>query len=120
MKEVEVRETLKKYEQEHLMNFYEELTEIEKEDLLEQILGIDFEQVNRLYELTQKELEIKEDKIEPMEYVDKFKLPEEEKNRLQKIGEDIISKCGYAVAMMAGGQGTRLRTQWTKRNISFN
>ena len=107
-KEVKAKDIVKKYNQEQLLTFYNELSEKAKEELLDQILEIDFEKVNRLYETTKQELEIKEDKIEPMKYIDKLKLSEEEKERLEKIGANIISKGEYAVATMAGGQGTRL------------
>ena len=44
-----VLEKLKKYNQEHLLEFYNELNEEEKKDLLSQISKIDFEYIERLY-----------------------------------------------------------------------
>ena len=41
---------LKKYNQEQLLNFYNELTNDEKQKLLSQINSIDFDMVNTLYE----------------------------------------------------------------------
>ena len=41
---------LKKYNQEHLLNFYDELTEPEKETLLSQIHNIDFDKINIILE----------------------------------------------------------------------
>ena len=41
----EVKFILKKYNQEHLLYFYDELTQDEKEKLLNQILTIDFEKI---------------------------------------------------------------------------
>lgn len=49
-----VREILKKYNQEHLIQFYSELTESQKSDLLNQILEIDFEEILYLYEKSKK------------------------------------------------------------------
>lgn len=104
----EVKDKLKKYGQEHLIKFYDELSEEEKMNLLEQINKIDFEQVNKLYEDNKINSEFKDDRIEPMRYIDKDKLTEEEKEGYSKIGYKIISSGEYAVVTMAGGQGSRL------------
>ena len=104
----EIRETLKKYGQEHLIRFINELSEEEKNVLLNQIEKIDLEQISRLYEETKNGNKFEQDKIEPMAYVDKYKLSQEERNRLEEEGSKIIAKGEYAVATMAGGQGSRL------------
>ena len=61
-----------------------------------------------MYDNTKKEIEIKENKIEPLPYLDKEKLSEEQKEEFQRLGEEVIEKGEYAVVTMAGGQGTRL------------
>ena len=68
------KEILENYHQEQVLKFYEELTESEKENLLDQILKIDFEQILELYHQAQQQAELKNDKIEPISYVDKQKL----------------------------------------------
>ena len=103
-----VLNTLKKYGQEHILRNYENLTEEEKEKLLDQILTIDFNQIKELYESTKKEISFANDKIEPIEYVDKSALSSEELNKYNQLGEDAIKQGKYAVVTMAGGQGTRL------------
>ena len=52
----EAKFLLKKYNQEHLLNGYENLDENKKKMLLDQIFSIDFELINSLYENTKKEL----------------------------------------------------------------
>jgi len=47
-----VKPKLKKYGQEHLLKFYDNLDENKKEKLLEQIENIDFELINSLYDST--------------------------------------------------------------------
>ena len=42
---LKVKEILKKYNQEHLLEFYNELNNEEKETLVNQILTIDFDQI---------------------------------------------------------------------------
>jgi len=44
-------------------------------------------------------------------------MPEERIKEYINIGEQKVKEKKFAVAIMAGGQGSRLRTLWTKRNI---
>ena len=104
----ETIETLKQYGQEHIVKLLEKLNEEKKQELLEQIGHIDFHQMMELYENTKKEIEIKENKIEAIPYLDKAKLTNEQKSEFNKLGEEILKKGQYAVVTMAGGQGTRL------------
>ena len=99
---------LKIYNQEHIIKLLEKLDENQKQVLVEQISKIDFHQLKELYDNTKKEIEIKENKIEPLPYLDKKKLSEEQKEEFQRLGEAILEKGEYAVVTMAGGQGTRL------------
>lgn len=101
-------ETLKSYNQDHIIRLLEKLDERKKQELIEQIMKIDFQQIHELYENTKKEIEIKENKIEAIDYLDKSKLSEEQKERLDNLGSEIIKNGKYAVVTMAGGQGTRL------------
>ena len=100
--------SLKKYGQEHILRNYENLNEDEKEKMLNQILTIDLNQINDLYESTKKAVSFANDKIEPIDYVDKSSLTEEELKKYNQLGEDAIKQGKYAVVTMAGGQGTRL------------
>ena len=99
---------LKIYNQEHVIRLLERLDDRKKQELIEQIRKIDFQQLQELYENTKKEIEIKENKIEALSYVDKEKLQKPEKEELEELGEEILRKGEYAVVTMAGGQGTRL------------
>lgn len=69
-----VKELLKKYNQEHLLTFFDDLSTENKELLLNQILDIDFELMSKLYEDTKKEIDIDTNSIEPISYIDKSKL----------------------------------------------
>lgn len=104
----ETIETLKQYGQEHIVRLLEKLDEEKKQALVEQINHIDFHQMMELYENTKKEIEIKENKIEAIPYLDKAKLTDEQTSKFNKLGEEILKKGQYAVVTMAGGQGTRL------------
>ena len=102
------KEILKKYNQEHLLNGYEKLEENKKEELLDQILSIDFDLILSLYEKTKKPIDLGEGKVEPIEHTDKDKLTSEEMKHYYAKGAEIIKNGKYAVVTMAGGQGTRL------------
>lgn len=104
----EVKKILSKYGQEHLLVCYEKLSNEDKEKLLDQILSIDFDLMNELYEGTKKSIDMGNDEIAPIGYVDKSKLTEEEYNELDSLGANAIKAGKLAVLTMAGGQGTRL------------
>ncbi len=110
----EAEKVLQKYHQEHLLKSYENLNNQKKEELLREILTIDFEQVENLYKgIDNIQKNNAEKKIEPIEYVDGAKLTEEQINMYKQKGKEVLKSGKYAVIIMAGGQGTRLRTQWT-------
>ena len=93
---------LKKYNQEHLLQRYEKLNNDKKEYLLNQIFNIDFDQINRLFENTKKEIKIETEKIEPINYVSKEELAPEKKDRYFEIGANEIKNGKLAVVTMAG------------------
>ena len=104
----EIDKLLKQYNQIHISNLMHKLKENKKQELIDQISRIDFDQITRLYENTKKEIEIKESKIESISYLDKSKLTEQQKKELDELGKKVIENGQYAVVTMAGGQGTRL------------
>ena len=103
----EIKIKLSKYGQEHLLNFYSELSEKEQQELLEQIDNLDLEQITKLFETRNETANLK-DEITPIKFVDKLKLSSSEIEEYEKIGKDIIAKGKFAFVTMAGGQGTRL------------
>ena len=107
---LKAKEILKKYNQEHLLAFYDKLTQEKKEKLINQILNINFEQINKLYENTKKPIEKDEATIEPITYIDKNNISDEERKHYKNLGIEEIKKGKLAAVTMAGGQGTRLRT----------
>ena len=103
----EVKDILKKYGQEHLLNHYNDLDEKKKGVLLEQINKIDFELVSKLYDSTKEQKINTNDKITPINYLDKYKLNDQYKY-YESIGKKAIKEGKLAAVTMAGGQGTRL------------
>ena len=103
----QIKGKLNRYNQEHLLNGYNNLPENKQKALLNDIQDIDFELIDSLYKKTKKELDLSNDKIEPIEYVDKYKLNENYKE-FETIGKKAICEGKLAAVTMAGGQGTRL------------
>ena len=109
MNEIEkAKEILSQYNQKHVVDLFGKINEQKQEELAKQVLNIDFHKITELYENTKKEIEIKSKEIKPIEYLDKAKLTPMEKEKYDKLGEEVIRNGQYAVVTMAGGQGTRL------------
>ena len=94
----EARELLEKNGQAHI--------KVNNEELAEQILKLDFNKIKTLYSRLNKK--IKFENVEPVKAINPDKLPREQIEEYKQIGEDIIKQKKFAVAIMAGGQGTRL------------
>lgn len=103
-----VNEKLKKYGQEHLLWFYDGLSDEEKNGLLNQILSIDFAFMANLYENSMKNDTNVLAKVTPLSHIEKERLSQEEIFSYTAIGETEIKQGNFAVVTMAGGQGTRL------------
>lgn len=116
-KYLKVKEILEKYNQEQLLSSYEKLNANDKEYLLNQILSIDFDLINKLYTNINVEKNEEDQLVEPISYIDKNKLTEEEKKYYEDLGIKEIKQNKLAAVTMAGGQGTRLRSSRTKRNF---
>ena len=102
---------LRAYGQEHLLDGYETLTGAEQAELLKDIDGADLAQMAELYRKAlrhQQGGEVKAEELTPLTPVDAEKLPAAERERLTKLGLELIRKGKLAVLTMAGGQGTRL------------
>ena len=115
----EMKEILEKYGQEHILLSYERLDEVGKEKLMKQVETIDFEECQKLYELTKEKKEFKNVKLEPVKATVAHDLSFEEVKKITFKGEKILREGKYAVVMMAGGQGTRLGHSGTKGTFDF-
>lgn len=92
-----------------LNEIVEELKKKKNPKLIEQILNINFKQIEELKKQIGKEKKYNNDTINKIEYKDGNNLSKEEKQIYEKIGEDIIKKGQYAVVTMAGGQRYKIR-----------
>ena len=103
-----VKQELEKYGQDHLLDFYNQLSAEKQSQLLDEILTTDFKQMQELYESTKAKSSFENAKLEPIPYVTKAELSKEELEKYTSLGEKVIKEGKLAVVTMAGGQGTRL------------
>jgi len=99
----------KEFKQEHLLAFYDELSEEQRKNILSDIENIDFSLMKDLYEnvacaKAQKGAEC----ISPISCTDATVMAEDEKKRLYNKGLESLKKGKMMALTMAGGQGTRL------------
>lgn len=97
----QAKQILAKYNQQHIT--------VDNEKIANQILNIDFEQLQELYEeIKNKTDDINIDNIEPVKAINPSKLNKKNIEEYISLGESKIKSGKFAVAIMAGGQGTRL------------
>ena len=118
--ENEALNKLKKYDQQQVIEILDILSDDEKEKVYEQILKLDFEEIDNLYnELSVKE-KVGTNNIEAITAINKDKLSKEELEKYELLGEDIIKSKKYALVTMSGGQGTRLGYDKPKGEFLIN
>ena len=99
------RKKLEKYGQEHLLRYYETLTEEEKCALLSEIEATDFSVLEAAKEVPEagKDSEV----FEPLGAVTISQI-EAREEEFRKAGLQAIKDCRTGAVLLAGGQGTRL------------
>lgn len=100
---------LESYGQAHLLTFFNDLDQSEREALLEQIDDLDVARINRLYDdlVVHRSLAI-DDELTSIQSETLEELSSKEKQRLWDIGLAAISRGEVCAFLVAGGQGSRL------------
>ena len=104
-----IYENVRRYSQEHVFKWWDELGPESKEKLKRQVREIDFEQFSRLKSILSDRTKKTTLQMEPAEIIP---LPEDEggkkrRNQAERIGIKAIEDGKLGVFMVAGGQGTR-------------
>lgn len=97
-----IERMLKKYNQEHILKFYDDIEDKEKASFINQIQTMNFEKMNSLYKNSMIDEKIRLNEISPIKYISKEELTQEEKEKYSKAGMDAISKNQLAVVTLAG------------------
>ena len=92
---------LKKYNQEHILKYYNVLNEEQKEDLTNQIGKINIKEINEMYENSKKD-EILDGRVSPIGYMSLEDLEENEISTYKETGENVIKSNKVAVITLAG------------------
>ncbi|WP_029233544.1 UTP--glucose-1-phosphate uridylyltransferase [Butyrivibrio sp. VCB2006] len=101
---LQAKEKLAKYGQEHVLKYYDELSEAEQKDLLNQIEETDFAVLENCKNLGKSE---GRGTFSPLAAMQVSEI-EERKEEFRKIGVDTIKAGKVAAVLLAGGMGTRL------------
>jgi UDP-N-acetylglucosamine/UDP-N-acetylgalactosamine diphosphorylase len=100
----EAKQKLRACSQEHLLKYYDELTDGEKKFLLQQIDELD---VSLLDLIKEGNTQFKKGKIQPIEAMTCSEI-ENRKEEFEQIGLEALRQCKVGAVLLAGGQGTRL------------
>jgi UDP-N-acetylglucosamine/UDP-N-acetylgalactosamine diphosphorylase len=108
-----IRKKLHKHGQNHLFTFWDQLTEVQKLNLLEQIKSLDFQEIDRWIKNTitnPDSTPIRTDFSPPPSYHPRPENPTQQKKYAEAVnlGKMLISDGKVAAFVVAGGQGTRL------------
>ncbi|MCR5623989.1 MAG: UDPGP type 1 family protein [Lachnospiraceae bacterium] len=104
MNREEAIKKLEKYEQNHILKFFDELNEEEKEELLKQIDETDFSIIDTL---KNKNAKNKKGEYSPLRAMQISEI-EENKEKFHEAGVKAIKEGKTAALLLAGGMGTRL------------
>jgi len=107
-----IAETLKKYNQEHLLKIIDKMNDEQKKKIFNDLENIDFEQIKRLYEELIESKEVN-DRFEPIDYI----VKQDVIGKYDEKGIEIIKNNKYAIA---GGQGSRLGHNGPKGTYILN
>ncbi len=99
------KDILKEYGQEHLLKYYDELSESEQKELLSQIELIDFSVLDNLKE--ENRFTASRGKFEPLGAATIEDI-EQNSEKYSAAGTEAIKAGKVAAVLLAGGQGTRL------------
>ena len=103
---IQAKAKLKTYGQEHLLDWYDTISELEQAQLLEQIDALDMQLLD-VFADYQKNGEISRGKLEPMGALTIEEIAENH-DKFESAGLDAIRHGKVGAVLLAGGMGTRL------------
>jgi UDP-N-acetylglucosamine/UDP-N-acetylgalactosamine diphosphorylase len=113
----ELRQRLTQYGQEHVLTWWDELTDTQRRGLLDQLQAVDLEQLRSLYaQRNEKSVLPTPDRITPLPRVH---VSAADADQYRRMGEEALRKGEVAVLMVAGGQGSRLGFEHPKGMYSI-
>jgi UDP-N-acetylglucosamine pyrophosphorylase len=108
MDNIKTIERVNRYDQKHILKFWDQLNENQKTELLKQIESIDFELLEKLYKkAVSKDKSLQNVTLEPTSVITLEERKKSDPDMMQK-GEKWLRDGKVAVFLVAGGQGSRL------------
>lgn len=99
-------EKINQYGQEHLIQFYDELTDTQKRTLEKQLDELDFSYVD-IYKNRDRNESSQNAFYEPLEAM-RLEDIEQDSEQFERAGISALKECKIGAVLLAGGQGTRL------------
>jgi UDP-N-acetylglucosamine pyrophosphorylase len=103
-----IQETLKEFDQSHLLTFWDKLSKSQQNQLLDDIEKANLVEISLAVEKLTSSDHPKRESIEPVPYEVLENIPEIKLNGYEQKGMELIEKGKVAAVLLAGGQGTRL------------
>ena len=120
MKDENVIENLKKYNQTRTLKILENVDETIKNKIIEQLKDINFTQLKELYNNIKEEAEVDVGELKPIKSLNPDKISKKERETYEEIGADVVRNKKFEVATMSGGQGTRLGYKGAKGTFKID
>src|SRR4051794_36130900 len=98
-----IQETLKQFNQSHLLTFWEKLSESQQDQLLDDLERVNFEEISLAAEKLSSSDHPERNRIEPVTYEVLEDIPEIKRIGYEQKGMKIIKKGEVAVVLLAGG-----------------
>lgn len=101
----DAKEILRKYNQKHVIPFLNFPDGKINDNIVDQVLKIDFEELKELYNKTFEDLYVDLEQLQPIAGVNPDRLTNEELQKYEEVGANIIKNNKFAVGTMAGRTG---------------
>jgi len=118
---VKLRNGLKRFEQEHLLQFWDELSEDHQHELYNELSALDMEEAQEYFKKIMVEMthsgEKLDDRMQPLTEAQCGAVSKSTNRDLanyENLSLEEISKGKVGILLLAGGQGTRLGTSYPK------
>ena len=115
---MKIDEILKKYNQEQLLSFYNELNFFKKFKLKKDLKNIDFNLINNLYKNSFYDEKLDKNKFSFLKCI--YNLNKEDIKKYNKIGINLIKNNNYGIVILAGGNASRLNLNIPKGCLELN
>lgn len=102
-----IQDLLYKYQQEHVLDFLNTLTNSDKDKLIEQLQSVNFEQIASVLKAKHKVIQ-ESDLIEPINFQRLGNFTQEQRDMYTNEGWRLLENGQVGVIVVAGGQGSRL------------